>query len=42
VFTADEKKNVPGGFDVVAGNPPFAGKNTLINATADAFPDWLK
>jgi hypothetical protein len=31
-----------GGFDVIVGNPPFAGKNTLINANADAFPDWLK
>jgi hypothetical protein len=27
---------------VIVGNPPFAGKNTLINANADAFPDWLK
>jgi len=42
VFTVDEKGRVVGGFDVIAGNPPFAGKNTLINAHADAFPDWLK
>lgn len=42
VFTTDEKGQSVGGFDVTVGNPPFAGKNTLINAHADAFPDWLK
>lgn len=31
-----------GGFDVIVGNPPFAGKNTLIHGNHDAFPDWLK
>ena len=35
MFTTDEKKNVTGGFDVIVGNPPFAGKNTLIDAIAD-------
>jgi len=31
-----------GGFNALVGNPPFAGKNTLINANRAAFPDWLK
>ncbi len=30
------------GFDAFVGNPPFAGKNTLIASTRDAYPDWLK
>ena len=30
------------GFDVIIGNPPFAGKNTVINATAPGYIDWLK
>ena len=30
------------GFDAIIGNPPFAGKNTLINSTPDAYLDWLK
>ena len=42
VFTVDPKGNVTGGFDVIVGNPPFAGKNTLGAAHADAYPDWLK
>ena len=42
VFTTDEHGNATGGFDVIVGNPPFAGKNTLIDAHADAYPDWLK
>jgi len=31
-----------GGFDAIVGNPPFAGKNTLINGNAEGFVDWLK
>ena len=31
-----------GGFDVIVGNPPFAGKNTLIEAHAEGYLDWLK
>lgn len=31
-----------GGFDVIVGNPPFAGKNTLIEGHADCYLDWLK
>ena len=30
------------GFDAIVGNPPFAGKNTLINSTPDGYLDWLK
>lgn len=30
------------GFDAVVGNPPFAGKNTLIQGTRDGYLDWLK
>ncbi|MDE0433577.1 MAG: N-6 DNA methylase, partial [Bryobacterales bacterium] len=30
------------GFDAVIGNPPFAGKNTVIAANAASYPDWLK
>src|SRR5208283_4029563 len=42
VFTVDAKGNATGGFDVIVGNPPFAGKNTLAAAHTDAYPDWLK
>ncbi|MBX5495628.1 MAG: hypothetical protein IRZ15_09865 [Bryobacteraceae bacterium] len=31
-----------GGFDAIVGNPPFAGKNTLIAAHAPGYLDWLK
>ena len=30
------------GFDVVVGNPPFAGKNTVAASHAAGYPDWLK
>lgn len=30
------------GFDAVIGNPPFAGKNTIINGNAEHYLDWLK
>lgn len=30
------------GFDVIVGNPPFAGKNTLINSNPEGYLDWLK
>ncbi len=30
------------GFDAIVGNPPFAGKNTTINANAPGYLDWLK
>jgi very-short-patch-repair endonuclease len=30
------------GFDAIVGNPPFAGKNTTINAHPEGYVDWLK
>ena len=30
------------GFDAIAGNPPFAGKNTVAAANPAGYPDWLK
>jgi len=30
------------GFDAIVGNPPFAGKNTLINSNREGYLDWLK
>lgn len=37
VFAGDN-----GGFDAIVGNPPFAGKNTLINGHRDYYLDWLQ
>ncbi|WP_342673064.1 Eco57I restriction-modification methylase domain-containing protein, partial [Chloroflexus islandicus] len=31
-----------GGFDVIVGNPPFAGKNTLIAGNPPGYLDWLQ
>ena len=31
-----------GGFDAIVGNPPFAGKNTLIAGNREGYLDWLK
>lgn len=30
------------GFDAIIGNPPFAGKNTLINAHPEGYLAWLQ
>lgn len=30
------------GFDAIVSNPPFAGKNTLINGNREGYLDWLK
>ncbi|HEY9695842.1 MAG TPA: DNA methyltransferase [Trichocoleus sp.] len=30
------------GFDCIIGNPPFAGKNTIINGNAENYLLWLK
>ena len=30
------------GFDCIIGNPPFAGKNSVIGANAEGYIDWLK
>jgi hypothetical protein len=37
VFTAGRP-----GFDAIVGNPPFAGKNTLINGHREHYLDWLQ
>ncbi len=42
VFTVDAKRKMIGGFDAIVGNPPFAGKNTLIVSNRDGYVDWLK
>ena len=42
VFDLDEFLRVRGGFDAMVGNPPFAGKNTLIDGSADGYLDWLQ
>ena len=42
VFTVDAKGKLIGGFDAIVGNPPFAGKNTLINGNREGYLDWLK
>lgn len=30
------------GFDVIVGNPPFAGKNAIAKGTRAGFPTWLQ
>jgi hypothetical protein len=30
------------GFDAIVGNPPFAGKNTIISGNPESYVDWLK
>jgi hypothetical protein len=30
------------GFDAIVGNPPYGGKNTLINGNREGYLDWLK
>jgi hypothetical protein len=30
------------GFDAIVGNPPFAGKNTIIDGNVSGYLDWLK
>ena len=30
------------GFDAIVGNPPFAGKNSVVVANPEGYPDWLK
>ena len=37
VFSGDT-----GGFNAIVGNPPFAGKNTLIAGHVPGYVDWLK
>jgi hypothetical protein len=42
VFALDEGLRPARGFDVIVGNPPFAGKNTMAEGNAAGYPDWLK
>jgi hypothetical protein len=42
VFALDRNLLVERGFDTIVGNPPFAGKNTLIEGSPDDYIDWLK
>lgn len=42
VFTFDGKGKATGGFDCIVGNPPFAGKNTLLNGNREGYLDWLQ
>ena len=42
VFRPDEHLRRTAGFDAIVGNPPFAGKNTLIDGHAEGYLDWLK
>jgi len=30
------------GFDAIVGNPPFAGKNSMVAANVNGYPEWLK
>ena len=42
VFNLDSALLPERGFDVIVGNPPFAGRNTIIEGSADGYIDWLK
>jgi hypothetical protein len=42
VFMLDGELCATRGFDVIVGNPPFAGKNTMAEGNADGYPEWLK
>ena len=42
VFRLDESGEPQGGFDVIVGNPPFAGRNTLLAACGEIYFEWLK
>lgn len=49
VFFAGRKDPLAGGrahagarFDAIVGNPPFAGKNTIVEGNGPCYLDWLK
>jgi hypothetical protein len=42
VFDLDGALRSQRGFDAIVGNPPFAGKNTIIDGAADGYIEWLK
>ncbi len=39
---ADPERAANPGFDAIVGNPPFAGKNTLINGNRAHYLEWLQ
>jgi hypothetical protein len=41
-FALNSALQPEGGFDAIVGNPPFAGKNTIIDGSADGYIEWLK
>ncbi len=42
VFTTDDKSTVTGAFDVIVGNPPFAGHVTNVEAHLQGYTDFLR
>jgi hypothetical protein len=42
IFDLDQSLRPQSGFDVIVGNPPFAGKNTIIDGSPEGYIDWLK
>jgi hypothetical protein len=42
VFALDRNLHAERGFDTIVGNPPFAGKNTIIDGSPDDYIEWLK
>jgi hypothetical protein len=42
VFALDRNLRAVRGFDTIVGNPPFAGKNTIIEGSPDDYIEWLK
>ena len=42
IFDLDQSLRPQGGFNAVVGNPPFAGKNTIIDGSPEGYIDWLK
>jgi hypothetical protein len=42
VFALDRNLRAERGFDTIVGNPPFAGKNTLIDGSPPDYIEWLK
>jgi hypothetical protein len=42
VFAFDPAGEPTGGFDLIVGNPPFAGRETLAVGSATGYIDWLK
>ena len=41
-LASDKERIANPGFDAIVGNPPFAGKNTLLNGHREGYLDWLQ